>query len=51
MNKQVVDENYVTQLGDMDVELTCRDNGPRGGDGARFLAIGASILSLLAMAV
>lgn len=50
MNQQVVEENTVTQLGDMDVELVCRDNGPRG-DGAKFLAIGASVLSLFAMAV
>jgi len=51
MNQQVVEENYVTQLGDMDVELVCKDNEPYRGDGAKFLAIGASILSLLAMAV
>lgn len=51
MNQQVVEENYVTQLGDMDVELVCRDNEPYRGDGAKFLAIGASVLSLLAMAV
>lgn len=50
MNQQVVEENYVTQLGDMDVELVCQDTGPRG-DGAKFLAVGASILSLLAMAL
>merc|ERR1711981_381285 len=51
MNQQVVEENYVTQLGDMDVKLVCRDNEPYRGDGAKFLAIGASVLSLLAMAV
>jgi len=51
MNEMVVEENYVTQLGDMDVELTCRDNAPYRGDGAKFLAMAASLLSVLAMAV
>lgn len=51
MNKQVVQENFVTQLGEMDVELVCGGGNSTRGDGARYLAIGASVVSLVAVAV
>ena len=50
MNQQVVEENARTTLGDMDVELVCKGDSGRG-DGARFLGVGASILSLIAAAM
>ena len=50
MNQLVVEENARATLGDMDVELVCKGDSSRG-DGAKFLAVGASILSLIVTAM
>jgi len=55
MNKEVVEQNRRVTLGEMEVELTCNGDPlpmpDRTGEGAKFLTVGVSLLTLILTAM